>query len=138
MDRRGDTSAARDEFRGGIGVQLHDGSRAEQSAEFYRVPDGLAHGGNDADGGGLGVCHADGNFVGDQPGNDLLRRVAGNGDHVEAYRAYAGHRLELVYRQRAALGRGDHALVLGYRDERARQAADVAGGHDAALFHGVV
>ena len=64
--------------------------------------------------------------------------VAGDGDHVQAHGADAGHGLQLVQGQGALRRGGDHALVLADGDEGAGEAAHVVGGHDAALFHRVV
>ena len=50
----------------------------------------------------------------------------GIADHVEADRADRRHRLQLLQREHARLGGGDHTRVLADRDERTREAADVA------------
>ena len=126
------------EHGAGVGVHGHDRRIAEQAAEVQLVADLLADCGDDAHGGGLVVDHADGALVGDDAEDGLDRRVAGNGDHVQADAADAGHGLELLQAQRAGLGGADHAGVLGHGDERAGQAADAGAGHDAALLHGVV
>ena len=61
-----------------------------------RSPTPLPTAGMRRDGGRLGVDDADRALVGDDAGDRLGGRVAGDGDHVEADRAHAGHRLELL------------------------------------------
>ena len=138
VDGGGDSAAADDEFLAGDGIYAHNGCIAEQTAEFDLFADALAGCGNYADGGGLVVDHADGDLVGDDAADGLGTRVAGDADHVQTDRANGGHCFELFERQYAALCRCDHARVLADGDERARQTADVAGCHDAALFDRVV
>ena len=116
----------------------HDGGGAQQAAEFHRIPHHLAGGGDEADGGGLGVDHADGGLVGDDGGEGGGGGVAGDGDHVQANGAHTGHGLQLIQVEGARAGGGDHALVLADGDEGAGQAAHVGGGHDAPFLHCVV
>ena len=111
---------------------------AQQAAELHRVPHLFAGGGDEADGGGLGVDHADGGLVGDDGGEGGGGGVAGDGDHVQTHRAHAGHGLQLVQGEGPGAGSGDHALVLADGDEGAGQAAHVGGGHDAPFLHRVV
>ena len=56
----GDAAAAPDKFGAAEGVNGHDRGGAQQSAEFYRVPQGLAGAGDVRPGGGLGVTRAGG------------------------------------------------------------------------------
>ena len=84
------------------------------------------------------VDHADGHFVGDEAGNGAGRGVAGNGDHVQAHGADAGHGFQLFQAQQAGGGGRLDAGVFRNRDEGAGQAAHGRGGEGAALFHGIV
>ena len=138
VDRRGDAAAELHEARRVAAGHADDRSFAEQAAEDGLFADALAGHGNDAHGGGLGVDHADGHFVGDHAGDRGRGRVAGDGDHVETDGADARHRLKLLHREGAAAGRGLDGAVLGDGDEGARKAAHMRGGEDAALLHGVV
>ena len=138
MKRRRDPPAAGDEGSRAAGIDRHDRRGAEQPAEVHAVADRLSGRGNDAHGGRLVVHHADGRLVRDDGGERLGGRVAGDGDHVEPDGADAGHRLELLDRELSGARRGDHAGVLAHGDERAREPADVAGRHHAALFHRVI
>ena len=53
---------------------------AQQAAELSLVPHLFAGGGDEADGGGLGVDHADGRLVSDDGGDGLGGGVPGDGD----------------------------------------------------------
>ena len=119
-------------------MQRHYRRRAEEPAEIYRVADGLALCRDDAHGGGLVVDHADSCLIGNDSGDGIGARVAGDGDHVEPDRADAGHCFELIDAEHTVLHGGDHARVLGHGDKCAGQAADMARGHDAAFFDSVV
>ena len=55
----------------------------------------------------------DGHLVGDDAGDGLDGGVAGNGDHIEADRADAGHGLKLLEREGTCLDGGDHARIFG-------------------------
>ena len=138
LERGGDAAAPADEGGGADLADLHDGAATEETAEFQLLAGLFADGGDDPDGGGLGVDHADGCFVGDDGGNGLRRGVAGDDDHVETHGADGGHGFQLLNGQGAAAGGVDHAGVLGDGDEGSGKAADVGGGHDAAFLHGVV
>jgi Zn-dependent protease len=97
LDGGGDAAAEVYEGLAGAAVADFDDRRgAEQSAEIDHVARlGPGHG-NQPHGGRLVVHHADGHLVGDDGGDGLRRGVAGDGDHVQADRADAGHRLELL------------------------------------------
>ena len=139
LERGGDAAAEADERRAGAGVaDLDDGHRAEQAAEIDHVAGLRARHGDQPGGGGLVVDHADGHLVGDDRGDRLGGRVAGDGDHVQPDRADAGHRFELLQHEVApADGLGQRG-VFADRDERPAQAADRAGGEQPALLHRVV
>ena len=112
VQRRREASTAMGKHGAGVGVHRHDGRTAEQAAVLDAVTHALADGGNHADGRGLVVDDADGHLVGDDAGDGLDRGVAGDGDHVQANGAHAGHGLELLERKRAGFDGGDHAGVL--------------------------
>ena len=113
IQRRRESTTTVGEHGAGVGVHRHDGRTAEQAAVLDAVAHALADGGNHADGRGLVVDDADGHLVGDDAGDGLDRGVAGDGDHVQANGAHAGHGLELLERKRTGLDGGDHAGVLG-------------------------
>ena len=138
LHRGGDAAAAVDHDRGAEPADGHDGRVAQQAAEVQHVAGLVADGGDDAHGGGLAVHHADGGLVRDQAADDLGGGIARDDDHVDADGADRGHCLELFQRQAAAVGGVDHAVILRHGDERAGQAADVVGRHDAALLDRVV
>ena len=138
LHRGGDAAAAVDHDGGAVLADGHDGRVAQQAAEVQHVAGLVADGGDDAHGGGLAVHHADGGLVCDQAADDLGARVARDDDHVDADGADRSHGLELFQRQAAAVGGVDHAVILRHGDERAGQAADVVGCHDAALLDRVV
>ena len=96
LQGRGDSAAAGDEFRGRITVHVHDGSAAEESAEFHVLAGLLAYGGNETDRGGLAVDHTDGGFIGKNGGDNLGGSIAGNGDHVETDGADSSHGFQLA------------------------------------------
>src|SRR5699024_2804835 len=133
-----DAAAAVDHHGGAVAADGHDRRMAQQAAEVQNIAGFMADGGDHAHGGGLAVDHADGGFVGDQAADDLGAGVAGDDHHVDAHRADSRHGFQLFQRQAAAFGGFDHAVVLRYRDERARKAAYMVGGHHTALFDGVV
>ena len=110
----------------------------EEAAEIDVVADLLADGRDDTNRSGLLVDHAEGCLVCDDTGDRGRRRVARDGDHIEADGAYAGHRLELLDVESTGLDGIDHTLILGNRDERAAESADGAGRHDTALLHLIV
>ena len=138
LHRGGDAAAAVDHDRRAVLADGHDGRVAQQAAEVQHVAGFMADGGDDAHGGGLAVHHADGGFVGDQGADDGRGGVARDDDHIDAHRADSCHGFQLFDGQAAALGGVDHAVVLADGDESARQAANVVGGHDAALLDRVV
>ena len=133
-----DPPAPLDEGRAGEGMHGDHRGRAQQAAELHRVAHLLAGGGDQADRRGLGVDHPDGCLVRDDGGERLGGGVAGDGDHIQAHGAHAGHGLQLIQAQGALGCGGDHALVLADGDEGTGEAADMVGRHHAALFHRVV
>ena len=100
--------------------------------------DGLADDRNDAHGGRLLIDHTDGALVGNDAGNGRGGGVTGNGNHVEAHRADAGHGLELLDVQGSGFDSVDHALILADGDEGTRETTYIGAGHDAAFLHLVV
>ena len=138
MDRSGNATLSRNHIGAREFGDLHHGRIPEKSAELDRIADRLAGDRNDSDGGRLLVDHADGRLVGDNSRNGCGGRIARYRDHVETHRADARHRLELLDRKSARIDRVNHALILRYGNERARKAADIAGGHHAALFDVIV
>ena len=134
---RNTAASGHESFAAGL-VDRHDGRVAHKAAEVRHFADALARHGDHAHGGGLLVDHTDGGLVGNHAGNGGGGGVAGDGDHVEAHRAYAGHGFELLDGQATGRSRVDHVLVFGDRDERAGQAAHVGGRHDAALLDLIV
>ena len=138
MDGRGNASAEIDEGGGVAGVHGNDLGLTEQTAEDGGFAHALAGNGNDAHGGGLGVDHADGHFVGNEAGNGGRRSVAGNGDHVEAHGADAGHGFELLHGEGSAVGSSFDARVFGNGNECAGETAHMGGSEHTALLYGVV
>ena len=119
-------------------MDSHHGGGAQQAAELHHIAHNLTGGGDDADGSGLGVHHADGGLVCDDGREGLGGGVTGDSDHIQAHGAHAGHGFQLVQLESAHLGGGDHALVLTDGDEGTGQTTYVVGGHNAALLDGVV
>ena len=138
VQRGGDSAAAGDKLRRALAVYRHDGRTAQQTAEVHPVADLFPDGGDQANGGGFVVDHADGGFVGNDGGEGFRRRVPGHRDHVEAHGADTGHGLQLVDGQGAFTGRADHSGVLGDGNERAGETAHVGACHDAAFLDRVV
>ena len=138
VERCREAAAAMREHAPGEGVDGHDGRAAEEAAELEHVAHAVTDGGNETDGGGLRVDHADGHLVGDDARDCLHGGVSRDGDHVEADRADRGHGFELLDGERAVHGGADHAGVLRDGDERAREAAHRRARHDAALLDAVV
>lgn len=138
MQRRRDAAAPMNKDGRIAAVDRHDRSFAEQSSEHGGVALFFAPDGDDAHGGGLGVDDADRDLVGDDRGDDLLGHVSRYRDHIQSDRADGGHRFEFFDGEDALACGGDHACVFRDGNERARQSADVAACHDAALFDGVV
>jgi len=126
LQRRRDAAAARYQPARRPRVDGNDGSAAEQAAKVDPIADALTDRGDQSDGCCFLVDHADRGFVGDDRGDRFRRRVAGNGDHIEADRTDRGHRLELVDGHRAAFGGFDHPGIFRERDEGAGKAADIA------------
>ena len=62
--------------------------------------------------------------------------VAWNSHHIETDGADTGHRFELVEAQRLVLHGFNRAVFTG-RNERTREATDIARCHGAAFFHGI-
>ena len=110
----------------------------QQAAKVQHIAGFVANGGDNAHGRGLAVHHADGGLIRNQAADDLGACIAGDDHHVDADRADRRHGLQLFQRQAAAVGGVDHAVILRHGDERAGQAADVVGRHDAALLDRVV
>lgn len=119
VDRGGHAASAVGEDGAGVSVYGHDGGVSQKAAELQSVADLLADGGDDAHGGCLVVDHADGALVGDDAEDRFHRRVAGDGDHIEANAADAGHGLELLEGKGACLSCADHAGVFRHGNERA-------------------
>ena len=71
----------------------HDGRGAKKTSHLDHVAHRLAFDRDDTDGGCFAVDHTDGRFVGDDGRNRVGRGLTRDGDHVEADRADAGHRL---------------------------------------------
>ena len=86
-------------------MHRHDGRVAQQTAKLYAVAHLSARYGDDAHGHGFVVDHADGRFIRDDGRDGFGRGIAGDGDHIQADGAHAGHGFQLVQRQRDALRR---------------------------------
>ena len=138
MNRSGNTTATGHKGLAAGLVHRNDRRVAHEAAEVGHLAHALAFHRDYTHGGGLLVDHANGGLVGDDAGDGGCGGVARNGNHVKADGAYAGHSLELFDLQAAVVGRVDHVLVFGDRNERAGQAAHIGGRHDAALLHLVV
>ena len=72
----GNAATSCDEVRAGLRVHRHHRGAAKQSAHLDGVPHCLAGSGQQTDGGGLAVHHADGRFVGDDGGNEYSHALA--------------------------------------------------------------
>ena len=111
---------------------------AQKPAELQRIAHAAADRRDQADRRGLLIDHADRHLVRDDAADRGGGGVAGDGDHVQSHRTYAGHRLQLFQRQRPLLHGMDHSLVLAHRDERAGKAAHIGRRHDAPLLDLIV
>ena len=97
LDGGGDAAAEVYEgFAGAAIADFHDRRGPEQAAEIDPVARLGPRHGYQPHGGRLVVDHADGHFVGNDGGDGLGRGVAGDGDHVQADRADAGHGFEFL------------------------------------------
>ena len=112
VQRSREASTAVGKHGAGVGVNRHDGRTAKQATVLDAVAHALADGRNHADGRGLVVDDADGHLVGDDAGDGLDRGVTGDGDHVQADGAHAGHGLELLEGKGACLGCGSCRRLL--------------------------
>ena len=72
-------------------MHRHDGRVAQQTAKLYAVAHLSARYGDDAHGHGFVVDHADGRFIRDDGRDGFGRGIAGDGDHIQADGAHAGH-----------------------------------------------
>ena len=74
----------------------HDGSAAQKAAKVYPLAYLFAGGGNEADSGGLVIYNADCGFIRNDGGDGVSTGITGDGDHVKAHGAHAGHGLKLI------------------------------------------
>ena len=99
MQGRRDSAATGNKGFAALAVQRHHGGAAQQTAQLNHIPHLFAQGGDDADGGGLGIDHANGCLVGNDGGNGCGAGITGDGNHVQTHGANAGHGFQLIQHQ---------------------------------------
>ena len=119
-------------------MNRHHRGAAQKAAQFHTISYGFSQCRDDAHGGGFGVDHANGCFIGDDGGDGSRAGIPGHGNHVQAHRADAGHGFQLVNHQSAPLSGGNHSFILGHRNKGTGKAAHMIGGHHAALFYCII
>ena len=138
VNGRRNIAAAQNKARGIASVYRHNGRAPQQTAKADFVPHRFARRGNNPHSRRFIVNHSNRRFVCNHSGNRRRRRIAGNGNHIQADTTNTSHSFQFIQRNRAAFCRANHADIFGNGNKRARQTANARRSHHAAFFHSVV
>src|SRR5574344_117154 len=138
MNRSRNTTATVHKTLAGESVYRHHRSIAQQTSKLHRVTHLLAHHRNNAHSSCLLVDHANGTLICNNARNRCGRCIAGNGNHVQTYRTYTGHRFKFFDGECTSLYSINHTLIFRHWNESTRQATHIRGSHHTTLLHLII